>query len=148
MFLFRSKSSNFVTYSSILVAAGFLDPPLFFSSMEVRLNGCLTTCHPERLLRKTINCSIVPRFALLMSTVAHWPGDSRNYHVLRALKLSSKIFCIYVNPPAVWLFHAVVIVFSLFYDHFCNYINKEKRYKVKTYTEVQFFLIILWNLRS
>ena len=53
----------------ILIVAGFPDPPLLFSSMEVRLNGCLTTCHPERLLRKAINCSISHGFALLMLTL-------------------------------------------------------------------------------
>ena len=32
----------------LLVVAGFLDPTLyFFSSTEVRVNGCLTICHPE-----------------------------------------------------------------------------------------------------
>ena len=71
--------------------AGFLDPPLFCSSsMEVRLNGCLTTCHPDRLLRKTINCSILNRFALLMPTLSHWPGDSPNYaHYFYPVKLSA-----------------------------------------------------------
>ena len=57
----------------------------FLSSMETRLNGCLTTCHPEWLLRKTINSSFLYRLALLMPTLAHWPRDSLNYHVLRAL---------------------------------------------------------------
>ena len=45
--------------------------PGFFSTMEVRLNGCLATCRSERLLRKKINCSILHRFALLMPTLAH-----------------------------------------------------------------------------
>ena len=55
LFLFRSKSNNLVTQSFILVVAGFLDPPLFFfSTMKVGLSGCLATCHPEWMLRKTI----------------------------------------------------------------------------------------------
>ena len=84
---------------------------MFFSSMEVRLNGCLTTCHPKRLLRKTINRSVVHRLALLMPTLAYWPGDSRNYHALRALILSCKIFRIYDNSPAVLLFHVILPFF-------------------------------------
>ena len=56
--------------------------PAFFSTMEVRLNGCLATCHPERLLRKKINCSVLHRFALLRPTVVDWPEELRNYHVL------------------------------------------------------------------
>ena len=39
--------------------------PCSFSPMEVRLSECLATCHPERLLRQTINCSILHRFALV-----------------------------------------------------------------------------------
>ena len=121
---------NQVTLPLYHFVAGFLDPPVFLSSMEVRPDGCLT-CHPERLLRKTINRSIVHCFALLMTTLAHWPEGSRNYHVLRALMLPCKIFHIYDNSPAVWLFHVIIIVFFTFYDHFCNYVSKEKRYKVK-----------------
>ena len=56
---------------------GFVDLPVFFSTIEVRLNGCLATCHPESLLRKTINGS------LLMLSFVHWPEELRNYHVLR-----------------------------------------------------------------
>ena len=128
---FQNKPSNFATWSFILVVAGFLDPPLFFSSLEVRLNRCLTTCHPERLSRKTINLSIPHCFALLMLTLAHSPGDSQNYHVLCALLLSWKIFRIYDNSRAVWLFNVVVVVFFSFYGRFCNCISKQKRYKVK-----------------
>ena len=103
LFLFRSKSHNFATQSwQGLVVAEFLNPPLFFfSSMEVRFNGCLTTSHPERLLRKTINSSIVHCFALLMPILAHWPEDSQNYHVVQTLILSCKIFHIYDNSPVV-----------------------------------------------
>ena len=41
---------------------------------------------------KTINCSIVHRFAVLMPTLAHWLGDSQNYHVLCESILFWKIF--------------------------------------------------------
>ena len=71
---------------------------------EVKLNG----------LHKTINCSIPHRFTLLSPTLAHWPGDSRNYHVLHELILSYKIFRIYDNSPLVYLFYAIVIILCLF----------------------------------
>ena len=83
---------------------------VFFSSIEVGIIGLLTKCHPERLLRKKINCSILHRFALL----AHWLEDSQDYHVLRTWILFCKIFRISDNSPAVWLFHDIVIVFFLF----------------------------------
>ena len=52
--------------------------------MEVRLNGCSTTCHPGQLLRKTVN-----RFALLgyMQILSHWRGDSIYHHLFHALIL-------------------------------------------------------------
>ena len=86
------------TQSSILVVVGLLDPPLFFlSSIEERLGGCFTTCLPEQFLRKPISCIILHCFALLMPTLTQWPGNFRNYHVLRALTSSSKIFRIQQN---------------------------------------------------
>ena len=39
--------------------------PCCFPPTEVRLSECLATCHPERLLHQTINCSILHRFALV-----------------------------------------------------------------------------------
>ena len=62
----------------------------------------------------TLSYSIVHRFALLMPTLAHWPRDSRNYHVFRALTLPYEIFRIYDNFPAVWLFHVIVNFFLHF----------------------------------
>ena len=99
-----------------------------FSTMEVTLNGCLAPCHPERLLHKTINCSILHRFALLMLTLAHWPEESRNYHVLCALISSCQIFLIFDHYSAVWLFHAIVIVYFSFYD------------------QKSCYFVILWNI--
>ena len=101
---------------------------LVFSTMEVTLNGCLAPCHPERLLRKTINYSILHRFVLLMPTLAHWLEESRNYHVLRALISSCQIFLIFDNYFAVWLFHVIVIVYFSFYDQKPSY------------------FVILWNI--
>ena len=101
--------------------------PVFFL---VRLSGCLATCHFERLLHKTISCSILHWFALVIPTLPILLEESRNYHVLYALILSCQIFCIYNNYSAVWLFHIIVIVYFSFYDNFC-YTSKEKRYKVK-----------------
>ena len=80
-----------------------------FSIMEVRLSRCLATFHPERLLRKSINCSILHRFALVMPTLPLLPEESQNHHVLRALILSSQIFHIYNIYSAVWLFHVTII---------------------------------------
>ena len=97
--------------------------PVFFSTLEVRLSGCLATCHPERLLHNANS--------LVMPTLALFPEESWNYHVLRALILFCQNFHIYDNYSAVWLFHVIVIVCLSLYDNFCNYNGKEKRCKVK-----------------
>ena len=103
--------------------------------MEARLNGFLTTCHPEGLFCKTINWLIL-HHSSSMPTFAHWPGDFQNYHALRALISFSKIFRIHDNSPAVWLFHVIVIVFSLFMKTFAIILAKKRdirlRYKQKS----------------
>ena len=119
--------------------------PVFLSTIEVRLSGCLETCHSERLLRKTINCSILHRFALVMPALALLPDRSRNYHALHALILSCQIFRIYTRCSTIWLFHIKFIVYFSFYDNFCNYTSKEKRYKVN-YRQKFTHFVILWNL--
>ena len=101
----------------------WIHPCFFFSTLEVRLSGCLATCHPERLLHNA-NSLVMPTLALL-------PEESWNYHVLRALILSCQNFHIYDNYSAVWLFHVIVTVCLSLYDNFCNYNGKEKRCKVK-----------------
>ena len=80
-----------------------------FSTMDVRLSGCLATCS-----------LVVPALALL-------PEESRNYHVLRVLILSCQIFHIYDNYSVVWLFHLIIIVYFSVYDNFCSYTGKEKK---------------------
>ena len=148
MFLFKSKSSNFATESSILVVAGVLDPALFFfSSTEVRLNECLTTCHPEWFLRKIINCSILHRFSRLMPTLAHWPGESRNCHVFCALISSCKIFRPYDNSPAVGLFHVIVIAFSLFIIIFTTILTEKRDIDWK-YRQETVFCYFVKSFRS
>ena len=115
--------------------------------MEIRLNGCLTTCCPKQLLRKIINCSIVHRFALPVTTPAQWPGDSRNHHVLRALVLSCKIFCIYDSFTAIWLFDVIVMVFLLFMIIFAIILAKKRDIKLKYWQKLSFFSFVnLWNL--
>ena len=86
------------------------------------------------------NCSIPHRFALLMTTLAHWPGDSRNYHALRASILSCKIFTIYDNSPVVSLFHVIVIVFSLFMIIFVINLANKRDIKLK-YRQKSSFLL-------
>ena len=66
-----------------------------------------------------------------MLILAHWPGESRNYHVSRALILSRKIVRTYDNSPVVLLFHVIVVFFFSFYYYFFNNTSKQKRYKVK-----------------
>ena len=117
---------------------------LLFSSMEVRLTKCLITFHSVRLLRKTVNCSIVHRFALFMPTLMHWPRNCQNNHVLRAPILSCKIFRIYGNSRRLIMSLFSYRFFS-FYAHFCNYTSKEKTYKVKDRHKSIFF-VNLWNL--
>ena len=56
-------------------------------------------------------------------------GDS--YRILPALMLSCEILRIYDNSLAVRLFHIIAIIFSLFYDHFCNYTSKKRDIKLK-----------------
>ena len=80
-----------------------------FSTMDVRLSGCLATCS-----------LVVPALALL-------PEESRNYHVLRVLILSCQIFHIYDNYSVVWLFHLIIIVYFSVYDNFYSYTGKEKK---------------------
>ena len=80
-----------------------------FSTMDVRLSGCLATCS-----------LVVPALALL-------PEESWNYHVLRVLILSCQIFHIYDNYSVVWLFHLIIIVYFSVYDNFCSYTGKEKK---------------------
>ena len=84
-------------------------------------HGYLTICHADQLLHKKINCSVLHRFGLSLLTLVHWPRDTRNFHALRVLTLSSKIFTIYNNSPAVFVFRTIAIIFFLlFYDHFLN----------------------------
>ena len=71
--------------------------------------------------------------------------DPRIYHVLRALILSSKIFCIFDNSPTVWLFHVIVIAFSLFVIISAIILAKKRDEKLK-YRQKSNFLVILWNL--
>ena len=113
--------------------------------MEIRLNGCLTTCCPKQLLRKIINCSIVHRFALPVTTPAQWPGDSRNHHVLRALVLSCKIFRIYDSFTAIWLFDVIVMVFLLFMIIFAIILAKKRDIKLK-YRQKSSYFVNLWNI--
>ena len=91
---------------------GFLDPPLFFFFHGNKTYGYLATCHPELLLRKTINCLIVYHFTLRQPSRIGWETPE-NYPVLHALTLSCKVFRIYDNFAVIRLFHVVVIVFSL-----------------------------------
>ena len=72
-----------------------------------------------------------------MPTLAHWPVESQNCHVLRTLILSCQIFRTDDNYSAVWLLHVAVIICFSFYDDFCNYTGKEKRYKV--WAKIQLF---------
>ena len=115
---------------------------LCFFPLEVRLNGCLKTCHPERLLCKAINCSIL-LFTWLIPTLVYWLEDCRNYHVLCDLILSCKIFHIYDNSPVVWLFHIIVIVFfcSLFMIIFAIILAKKRDIKSKL-TKILIFSVI------
>ena len=102
--------------------------------MEVRLGGCLTTCHPEWLLRNA-NSLVMPTLVLL-------PEESRNYHVLRASILSSQIFRIYDNYSAVWLFLVIVIVISLFMINFAVILAKQKDKKLKYRQKFCYFVIL------
>ena len=66
-----------------------------------------------------------------MPTLADWPEESRNYHVLRALILSCQIFSICNHYSEIRLFHVIVTVYFFFYDNFFNYTSKEERLKGK-----------------
>ena len=146
MFLFRSKSNKLATKSSILVVTRFLYPPLdlpHFSTMEVRLNRCLAKCHLERLLRKTINCSILHGFALLMPTLAHWPEEPRNYHVLRALILPVKSSSFMIIIPQFDYFTLYFSFISLFMIIFAIILAKKTDIELK-YRQKSSYFVILW----
>ena len=63
-----------------------------YCELNVRLNGCLTKSHPRRLSRKSINCSILHQFALLIPTLSHWQGVFQNFHTVQKMKFSIKDF--------------------------------------------------------
>ena len=87
------------------------------------------------MLYKTKNCSAAHCFPLLMPFLTYWPGDFRNYHVLRALILACKIY----------FFQVIVIVFSNFMIIFAIILTKE-RYMKWRYRRKSSFFIILWNI--
>ena len=77
-----------------------------------------------------------------MLILAHWPGESRNYHVSRALILSRKIVRTYDNSPVVLLFHVIVVFFSLFIIIFSITLANKRDIKLKYRQKSSFFAIL------